>query len=140
MNVRRSPGFTIMEMLVVLGIIALIMSMVGPKIAQVMMSGNKTATVATLGAVKNAIFEYQLEFGTYPKTLEHLVKNVDNNPKWKGPYIEGTTEVPADKWGNTVMYNKPPKVFGDKYKYFEILSYGEGGESAETSEYLHAGS
>jgi general secretion pathway protein G len=140
MNMRRSAGFSIMEIMVVLFIIGLILSMVGPRIVKLMSSGNETATKATLTAVKNAALEYQMDMGNLPKTLEHLVKNVDSNPKWRGPYMEGQTEVPTDKWGNGLVYNIPPKVFTDKYKSFEVFSYGEKGEGAEQSEYLLQGS
>lgn len=139
MTIRRSAGFSVMEMLVVLFIIGLIMSMVGPRVVKLMKSGSQTSTQATLGAMKSAILEYQMDVGSYPKTLEHLVKNVENNPKWHGSYLEGKTEVPLDAWNNTLMFNQPPKV-KKEYKYFEILSYGEKGEAAEPTEYLHQGS
>ena len=140
MNMRRSAGFSIMEILIVLFIIGLILSMVGPRIQKALRSGNTTATQATLTALKNAIFDYQMEVGGYPKTLQHLVENVDSNPKWKGPYLEGQTEVPLDKWGNAFMFNQPPKVFQKEYKFFEVLSYGEDGQNAETANYLKQGS
>lgn len=140
MTMKRSAGFSLMEMMVVLFIIGLILSMVGPRIVKLMKSGNETATQSTLTAVKNAILEYQMDVGGYPKTLQHLVQNVDNNPKWKGPYLEGQTEVPTDKWNNPLVYNLPPKIFTKEYKYFEIISYGEKGENAEPTEYLKQGS
>lgn len=140
MNMRRSAGFTMIEIMAVLFIIGLILAMVGPRIQKIMSGGNVTATQALLGTIKSAVQEYQMDLGSMPKTLEHLVKNVDNNPKWKSPYIEGTTEVPADKWGNPLMYNNPPKVFTKEYRYFEVLSYGEKGEAAEPEEYLRQGS
>lgn len=140
MNMKRSAGFSIMEIMVVLFIIGLILSMVGPRIVKLMSGGNETATKATLSSLKNAAVEYQMDIGSLPRTLEHLVKNVDNNPKWRGPYLEGQTEVPADKWGNAIVYNVPPKVFSDKYKSFELYSFGEKGEGSEQSEYLTQGS
>ena len=140
MNMRRSAGFSMMEIMAVLFIIGLILSMVGPRIVKMIGKGNTTATESLLGTVKSAVLEYQMDVGGNPKTLEHLVKNVDNNPKWKGPYIEGMTDIPLDKWDRPLMYNNPPKVFTKEYKYFEILSYGEKLEAAEPEEYLHKGS
>lgn len=140
MNMRRSGGFTIVELLVVLFIIGLILSMVGPRLAKILSRGNETATMSTLTSLKNGILQYQMDLSVLPKTLEHIVKNVDNNPKWDGPYMEGQIEVPTDKWGNALTYNIPPKVFGNKYKIFEVFSFGPNGESADPSEYLSQGS
>lgn len=140
MTMRRSAGFSLMEMMVVLFIIGIIFAMVGPKVIKVMTQGRQTSTQQLLTAVKSAILEYQMEVGGYPKTLQHLVENVDKNPKWKGPYLEGKTEVPVDAWGAALMFNVPSKVFTKEYKYFEILSYGEKGEAAEPAEYLRQGS
>ncbi len=140
MTMRRSAGFSLMEMMVVLFIIGIILAMTGPKIMKMMSKGKETSSQQLLTAVKSAVLEYQMEVGGYPKTLQHLVQNVDNNPKWKGPYLEGKTEVPADAWGAALMFNVPPKVFTKEYRYFEILSYGEKGEAAEPTEYLRQGS
>ena len=140
MTIRRSAGFSLVEILIVLFIIGLLFSLVGPRIQQAITKSGETATQATLNAVKNAIFEYQMEVGNYPKTLQHLVENVDSNPKWKGPYLEGQKEVPTDKWGNALMYNLPPKVFTKEFKFFEVLSYGPKGDAAEPAEYFKQGS
>lgn len=139
MTMRKSAGFSLVEIMIVLFIIGLLFSLIGPRIAKVILSGNETATQATLNSIKNAIFEYQMDIGSYPKTLQHIIENVDNNPKWKGPYLEGQKEVPVDKWSNALMYNLPPKVFTKEYKYFEILSYGPKGEAAEPADYLKQG-
>lgn len=140
MHMRRSAGFSMIEMTIVLFIIGLILSMVGPQIAKVLLSGKETGTKSMLSAIKNAIAEYDMDLGHRPKTLQHLVQNVENNPKWKGPYLEGQTEVPADKWDNPFVYNMPPKVFKKEYKFFEIYSYGDGGEDADPATYLKQGS
>ena len=80
MTFKRSTGFSLIEIMVVLFIMGLLFSMIGPRIAKVMKDGSTTATQATLNAVKTAILEYQMEIGNYPKTLQHLVENVDKNP------------------------------------------------------------
>lgn len=140
MTIRRSAGFSVMEMLVVLFIIGIILSMIGPKVVKLMLRGRETSTEQTLGAIKNAILEYQMELGSNPKTLQHLVENVDKNTKWKISYLDGRTEVPLDAWSRPLIYNIPPKIFTKEYKYFEIFSYGANGENADSSEYIKQGS
>ena len=45
--------------------------------------------------------------------------------------------VPTDDWGFEFEYNMPPTKFKSKYKYYEIISYGETGE--EGGKVFHAG-
>ncbi len=80
-----------------------------------------------------------MDIGGYPRSLQNLVENVDNNPKWRGPYLEGQKEVPLDKWNNAFIYNNPPKIFTKEYRTFELISYGEKGEAATPEEYLKTG-
>ncbi len=48
MKMRNSPGFSMLEILVVVFIIGLLATMVGPRIVRLMSSGKTTATQATL--------------------------------------------------------------------------------------------
>ena len=139
MKMRSSPGFSMMEILVVIVIIGFLATMVGPRVVNLLRSGKTTATQSTLTGLKAAILDYQMQIGNYPKSLQHLVENVDNNPKWQGPYLEGQKEVPLDKWNGVFIYNNPPKVFLKEYRTFELISYGEKGEAATPEEYLKQG-
>jgi general secretion pathway protein G len=128
-------------MMVVLFIIGLIVAMIGPRIGKMMRSGNVTSTEALLKSVKNALAEYEVDTNTKAKTLEHLVRNVDSNPKWQGPYLSGKTEVSqlVDGWGNMIIFNRPPKIFTKEFQSYEVISYGVNGEAAEVNDYLKAG-
>ena len=141
MNIRRSAGFSVIEMLVVLFIIALILGMVGPRITKLVRSGKVTSTEATLKAIKGAVLDYEMDTNTKVKTLEQLVRNVDNNPRWQGPYISDKSSVQqlVDGWGNMIIFNRPSKIFPKEYPDFEVISYGEKGEAAEVNDYLKTG-
>lgn len=120
---RRMRGFTLLELLVVMVIIGLLASYVGPKyFAQIGKSEIK-ATKAQIDALSKAADQFRLDVGRYPTTEEGLavlVTKPANLPKWEGPYL--TKNVPLDPWGNPYVY-KSPGEHGD----YDLMSYGKDG-------------
>jgi len=118
-----SNGFTLLELLVVMVIIGLLVSYVGPKyFSQVGKSEVKTAK-AQMNALEKALDTYRLDVGHYPSTeqgLAALFTAPSNEVKWQGPYLKKA--VPQDPWGNAYMY-KAPGDHGD----IDLLSYGSDG-------------
>jgi general secretion pathway protein G len=126
---RGSPGFTLIEMLVVLVIIGLIMGLVGPRVLNYLTDARIKATRLQIEALSNALDLYYLDTGRYPASnegLSALVKRPGNVNTWNGPYIKGDT-VPLDPWGNPYVYRSP----GDRAPY-EIISLGSDGRDGGT--------
>lgn len=122
---RAIAGFTLLELLVVMVIIGLLASYVGPKyFAQVGKSEIKTAR-AQLDALEKALDQYRLDTGHYPTTeqgLAALNAMPANEPKWEGPYLK--KKVPPDPWGNPYIY----KIPGEHGSEFDLYSYGKDGQ------------
>jgi len=121
---RGSPGFTLIEMLVVLVIIGLIMGLVGPRVLNYLTDARIKAARLQIEALSNALDLYYLDTGRYPASnegLSALVKRPGNVNTWNGPYIKGDI-VPLDPWGNPYVYRSP----GDRAPY-EIVSLGSDG-------------
>jgi general secretion pathway protein G len=101
-------GFTLLELLVVLLIIALLAGYVGPKLfAQVDKAKIKTAQ-AQMKTLGDALTQYRLDVGGYPSAdegLEPLVKAPQGAENWQGPYL--AKDVPADPWGHPYQYHLP---------------------------------
>lgn len=123
MNNSFSKGFTLLELLVVMVIIGLLASYVGPKyFSQIGKSEVKTAK-AQIEALEKALDTYRLDVGRYPSTeqgLGALNKNPDNEPKWQGPYLKKS--VPNDPWGNAYQYKNP-----GEHGEVDLFSFGSDG-------------
>lgn len=121
---RKNSGFTLIELLIVIVIVGLLASLVGPEmLGKVDDSRIKTAqTQMTL--LETSLKTYRLDLGNYPETLDEL--RVSDKPNWAGPYLP--KDVPLDPWGNPYVYRMP----GDNGAPFTLMSYGadgrEGGE------------
>ena len=126
----RSNGFTLLELLVVMVIIGMLVSYVGPKyFAQIGKSEVKTAR-AQIDSLEKALDTYRLDTGHYPTTeqgLAALFTAPANESKWQGPYLKKA--VPVDPWGNAYIY-KAPGEHGD----VDIISYGSDGQPGGTKD------
>ncbi len=69
----RSAGFTLAELIVVIGIILLLMAILLPAVNRVYSSGERAAQRASLNSIATALETYQSDFGDYPRfdTREH---------------------------------------------------------------------
>lgn len=123
-------GFTLLELLVVMVIIGLLVSYVGPQyFAQVDKSEVKVAK-AQINALEKALDQYRLDIGRYPSTevgLQALFVKPSNEARWGGPYLKKA--VPADPWQNPYLYKQP----GEKGEY-DLLSLGKDGQPGGVDE------
>lgn len=121
---RRAKGFTLLELLVVMVIIGLLVSYVGPKyFSQVGKSEIKVAH-AQIDALEKALDQYRLDTGHYPSTAQGLAAlstKPANDAKWDGPYLKKA--LPPDPWGNPYQYKAP----GD-HGEIDLYSFGKDGQ------------
>lgn len=128
--VCASRGFTLLELLVVVVIIGLLASYVGPRYFSQLGKSEITTAKAQMQAFSRALDQYRLDTGRYPPAdigLNALVTRPGNEPKWNGPYLQNA--IPPDPWGKAYVYRIP----GEKNDY-DILSLGKDGAPGGTGD------
>jgi general secretion pathway protein G len=128
LSARRSReaqrGFTLVELLVVITIIALIMGIVGPRVLNYLTESKTKAAKIQIESFASALDLFFIDTGRYPsgsEGLAALVKRPGSVNAWNGPYLKGGV-VPADPWGNAYVYRSP-----GQHGTYDILSYGSDG-------------
>jgi general secretion pathway protein G len=128
-RVHGQRGFTLVEMLVVITIIGLIMSLVGPRVLNYLGESKVKAAKIQLQSFSSALDLFYLDSGRYPSSSEGLtalVKPAAGLATWNGPYVKGGV-LPNDPWGRAYIYRSP----GERSPY-EIISYGADGQEGGT--------
>jgi general secretion pathway protein G len=127
---QQHRGFTLLELLVVLVVLGLLISIVGPKYFGQLGKSEAKAAQAQIASIGKALDMYRIDVGRFPATeqgLAALSASPANEPKWRGPYLQKT--APPDPWGRAYVY-KSPGEHGD----FDLLSYGKDGSPGGTEE------
>ena len=128
MHLKRAAqrGFTLIEILVVIAILAILGALVVPKIMSRPDEARVVAAKQDVQALVQALKLYKLDNGVYPSTeqgLKALVEKpttgqIPNN--WKS-YLD---KLPNDPWGNPYIYLNP----GLKSE-IDVMSYGADGQA-----------
>ena len=71
--VRRAAGFTLVELMVVLAIIALLVSIVAPRYVGRVARAEETVLRENLALMRDALDKHYSDAGRYPESLEDLV-------------------------------------------------------------------
>src|ERR1700742_1748806 len=88
-NRHAQRGFTLVELLVVITIIALIMGIVGPRVLNYLSESKAKAAKIQIESFSSALDLYYLDTGRYPagsEGLTALVRKPGNVTAWNGPY------------------------------------------------------
>jgi general secretion pathway protein G len=129
-NDRRAGvrGFSLIELIVVLVILGLLATVVGPKVMDRLAKGKGEIAKLQVDQLEGALGLFRFDVGRYPTTSEGLI-SLAQDPgieNWSGPYLDKLT-VPKDPWGRDYQYRAPGQ-YGD-YDLFSLGADGvEGGE------------
>jgi general secretion pathway protein G len=129
---RRHRGFTLLELLVVLGIIAMLAGIVGPQVMKHMGASKTKAARVQIEDLAASLDMYKLDEGRYPTSqqgLAALVERPADAKRWNGPYLR-KDKIPQDPWNQDYHY-----VFPGQHGKFDLFSFGadekEGGEGED---------
>src|SRR5262245_44963815 len=105
---RRSGGYTLLEIMVVVFILGLLATLVAPRIIGRTDDARRTKAVADLKGIEQALNLYRLDTGGYPTTeqgLEALVHRPERPPVPRNWNPNGYLErLPVDPWGTPYVY------------------------------------
>ncbi len=124
----KTRGFTLLEVMVVVVIIAIMAAAVGPKLLENINTASKKRAVTDIASIDATLKLYKAENYSYPSTdqgLEALITKPSGDPapkNWRA-YMDKT---PMDPWENPYKYLSPGS-HGD----FDLYSFGPDGIQSE---------
>ncbi|HXJ09235.1 MAG TPA: type II secretion system major pseudopilin GspG [Burkholderiales bacterium] len=127
---RKTRGFTLLELLVVIVIVGLLAGYVAPKYFSQVGKSEVQVARAQVESLEKALDQFRLDMRRYPTAeegLEALVAKPANATTWSGPYLKKA--VPNDPWGHAYVYRTP----GAKGE-FDLFSYGRDGKAGGAGE------
>jgi general secretion pathway protein G len=135
---KRNAGFTLIEVMVVVVILAILASIIVPKIMSRPEQAKMTKAKEDVLTLENALELYKLDNGFYPTTeqgLQALVEQPTTPPvpeHWlANGYIK---ELPNDPWGNPYQYLNP-----GVHAEIDVFSYGPNGKQSTGNEQEYIG-
>jgi len=131
----NSRGFTLIEILVVIVVIAVMAGLVAPNVFKHVGEAKNVSARSQIEMLGAALDAYRLDNGRYPATAQGLAAlwaapvQDPRPPSWKGPYLR--KEVPLDPWGRPYIYKSPGEQNPAGY---DLVSYGADGQSGGEAE------
>ncbi len=130
---RKERGFTLLELLVVLAILALIAAFAGPRVFNLLSGARSNAAKVQIENLATTLDLYRLETGHYPSEdegLSALVERPAGTEIWNGPYLTKADGL-IDPWGNPYRYRMPPENAQDYDLYTLGADNTEGGDAED---------
>ena len=135
---RATPGFTLIELVVVIAIIATLAAVVAPSIFRNVGDAKTTAAKSQLELLSLALSAYRLDCDAFPTTEQGLealrtaptVGELPNN--WRGPYLSRL--VPLDPWGRAYTFVSPGRVNPSSFDLYSLGRDGRPGGEGEDAD------
>ena len=133
---RRDAGFTLIEVMVVVVILAVLATMVVPRVVDRPDDARIAKAQQDIQSMSSALNLYRLDNNTFPTTnqgLEALIEKPTTEPvpnNWRaGGYLD---RLPSDPWNRDYLYLSP-----GEHGAFDLYTLGangtEGGEGADAT-------
>jgi len=131
----NKKGFTLIELMVVIAILALLGGMVAPKVIGRLRQAKPQKAKIDLTQIETGMDMYAADNGSYPTTeqgLQALITKPTTPPEplnWSGPYVKPTDF--KDPWGIVYVYVSPSTHEGYD---FDLYTFGSDGQEGGTEE------
>jgi general secretion pathway protein G len=126
---KTAGGFTLLELMVVLVILALLTTIAAPEVMKHLRKAKQDTAKLQLESLAQAVDYFQIDLGRLPSPeegLKVLRERPANESRWDGPYVKKDVSL-TDPWGETYLYKSP-----GEHGAFDIYTLGSdkraGGE------------
>jgi general secretion pathway protein G len=124
-----TAGFTLIEILVVITVIAILAGIVTPLVFRNVADAKVSAARAQIEIFATALDAYRLDNDYYPTStqglnaLRRMPTGTPAAANWRGPYLR--KDPPLDPWKHPYVYLSPGVANPDSY---DLQSYGRDGK------------
>ena len=125
---RRDAGYTLLELLVVMGILAVLTAIATPQLMGYFGKAKTQSVQLQIENIGTALELYYMENGAYPSPgvgLKALVEAPPEAPRWNGPYLKKAKNL-LDPWGR-------PYQYAISEGQYEVYSLGPTGTARSAS-------
>ena len=122
----NSSGMSLVEIMIVLGIIGTILGLVGQSILGASDKSKAKEAKMAMSQLMNGLSTFESDCGKYPETLDELVKPSADCQTWEPIKFKLKDGKILDPWKNEYIYSKTEN--GD----FSLKSYGKDGKEGGT--------
>jgi len=115
-------GFTLIELMLVLVILATLAAIVLPKFTGRSQQAKITSAKTQISQLEVALDAFEIDLGRYPTTTEGLralvVKPTSDSDGWQQPYLKRA--IPQDPWANDYVYRYPGQYNENGYDLYSV--------------------
>ncbi|HLP00065.1 MAG TPA: type II secretion system major pseudopilin GspG [Fimbriimonas sp.] len=114
---RRRRGFTLVELMVVVLIIAVLAALVVPRVQDRLSQAKVGSARSQISRFASVLNQFRVDCDRFPTTeegLNALLSQPSDISTWKGPYLELST-IPPDPWGFEYTYISPGPYSEDSF-------------------------
>lgn len=116
-RLKTSPGFTLVELIVVLTIVSLLLTIGAPRYFQSVQRSRESALKQNLATMRDAIDKFYSDQGKYPDALGELISR---------RYLRGLPQDPVTQSVETWVTLLPPADAGATGQVYDVRSGAEG--------------
>lgn len=127
----RVGGFTLLELMVVLLILAMLASIAAPQVLKYLSKAKSQTAKVQIDALAAGLDFYHVDLGHFPSQeqgLKALLQRPENESKWDGPYVKKDASL-NDPWGRPFLYKIP-----GQHGTFDLYTLGADGKDGGDGE------
>jgi general secretion pathway protein G len=135
---RNDAGYTLLELLVVMGILAILTAFATPQLMGYFGKAKTQSVQLQIENINTALELYYMENGAYPSAsagLKALVETTSEAPRWNGPYLKKAKNL-LDPWGRPYQYT----VSNGEYDVYSLGPNGKDSSKMREGTAQHRGS